>query len=162
MHNSFKEIWRCGALGLTALLVCLSTSAHAAVNCGFPSNTKCLISTPCSEANFDYALANVVDLDGSGSGTGSIIFDCGLTTLSITTTKTISTKDISIAGEGITLDGGGMHQVFVVNFRLLILQNVNIINGKGANVFGCPFGDSMRWRGPEQRGAGGDSRHVLR
>src|SRR5512147_850678 len=92
--------WRWGLASLLVLALMRAASASAAgvVGTGTPQS--------CTEAALDAALA----------GGGSITFNCGTSsaTLTLTTTKTIGV-DTSLDGGGlITLSGGGRVEVFVV------------------------------------------------
>jgi hypothetical protein len=154
MYGSFKGIGRFGAFGavgfgLTALLLCLSTPAHAAVSCFF-GNAVCVVSgSPCTEADLNSALGLVAN-------PGTVRLSCGVAPSSITLTTTIATvaspfvcpvgwncyfdKFITIdGGRLVTLDGGGLpagFRHFFVQGVGFNLQNLTISNGKGAGFGG--------------------------
>jgi len=87
----------------------------------------------CTEAALNTAL----------SGGGAVVFNCGSAphTITVTTTKTIS-SDTQINGGGlITISGGGNTQVFTVSSgKQLTITNLSVINGfnGGAVCIYCP------------------------
>ncbi len=73
------------------------------------------------------------------SGGGTITFNCGANpyTITLTTGKTITVNTTIDGGSKITLSGGGMVKIFLVDTGIrLTLRNVNLVDGTSA-LGGC-------------------------
>jgi hypothetical protein len=130
MKNSLKPL-----ISMLTLVIVIFTQfvlphqayASGTVGSGTPAS--------CDEAALNTAL----------SGGGAVTFNCGSAphTITVTTTKTIS-SDTQINGGGlITISGGGNTQVFTVNSgKHLEITNLSVINGFKNGDGGAIYADS--------------------
>jgi predicted outer membrane repeat protein len=83
--------------------------------------------SPCTEANFNAALV----------GGGTVNFNCGTATITITTTKTISANTVIDGGGVITLDAANSVRLFSVQpLFSLTLNNITLTRGAGGGGTG--------------------------
>jgi hypothetical protein len=107
---------------LAALLPVVIVALSARTSVVFATTTTV---TDCSNDNqFSSALA----------GGGTITFNCGVATIVLSSTKTITTYTKVIGGDKITLSGGGARQLFDVKAGGGNLDLVHIVLTKGNNT----------------------------
>ena len=115
-----KKALRCGALGLAALLQCLTLPART---------LACVVGTGTGASCTELALNAC--LPGGGSFDGTVTFNCGnAARITVTSTKTISADTTIDCGSLITISGGNSVGIFfVANSAKFTVQNLTIANG---------------------------------
>lgn len=85
--------------------------------------------------------ADDTDFSTKLGGGGTVTFSCGTATITLSSTKTITQNTTIDAGNVITLSGGGVRQLFVVQSpAVLTLTNITIRDGNsGANDGGAVY-----------------------
>ena len=125
VRHSFRL--RGGGLGLALLLSCLLLP---------PSAPACVVGTGMGASCVQSALNAC--LPGGGSFDGTVTFNCGgAATITVTSTKTISTDTTIDGGSLITISGGNSVSVFSVNTGVTFtVQNLTIANGNSTSYGG--------------------------
>jgi predicted outer membrane repeat protein len=114
-----KRALRCSGLGLALFLQCLTLPSRA---------LACVVGTgsgTCTESLLNACLPGGLSFDGT------VTFNCGASpvTITVTSTKTIS-SNTSIDGGGlITISGGNSVRIFLASGANFSVQNLTIANG---------------------------------